>query len=192
MAFAITIDTTATVAAIRAQGRNPGAVNLVVGRSVQNALRLHFRAKDAAEPNRLGGERTHFWLQVARSITQRSTPNSVEVAITDPRAAQKFYGGTIKAKRAWKNGEGPFLTIPIDPLAHGRRVSVLARQMGWKIFRRGMCLAANTGGGIRNLYALKTQLTQKATPGTLPDASVLQSAVARALRQLTSVPPPTA
>ena len=182
MAFAITIDTTATVAAIRAQGRAPGSVNSVVGRAVQNSLRSHFREKDANEPNRLGGERTHFWLQIARSITQRSTGNSVEVAITDPRAAQKFYGGTIKAKR------GKYLTIPIDPLAHGRRVSVLARQMGWTIFRRGMCLAANTGGGIRNLYALKESVTQRATPGTLPDAAVLQSAVARALRQLAPTP----
>lgn len=181
MAFQITIDPAPTLAALNAARQNairPAAGMAVAGRAVQNALRQHFREKDASEPNRLGGTRTHFWLEVARSITQTPAPQGVTVAITDPRAAQKLKGGTIKPKR------GRYLTIPIDPLAHGRRASVLAQQFGWKLFKRGMCLAANTGGGIRNLYALKTSVTQKPWPGTLPDVTVLQNAVTRALRQM--------
>ena len=61
----------------RLQHPTPGL--RVAARAVANLLRSHFQAKDAAEPNKLGGQRTHFWLEIKHSVNNPvdSGPNSV-------------------------------------------------------------------------------------------------------------------
>ncbi len=113
-----------------AQTQNPVALAKVLGRELANTIRAHLREKDKAEPNKLGGKRTHFWLQVSRSVQQpEMEQDGVSVGISDPRFAQRLFGGRITAKLA------KALTIPVHPRAHGKRASVLEAEIGQKLFR---------------------------------------------------------
>jgi len=159
---------------------------LVAARAVCNQLKQHFRAKDAAEPNKLGGNRTHFWLQIGHSVSQPivSGATSVLVSISDPRFRQKLLGGEITPKRA------KLLTIPVHPAAYGRRASVLEQTLGIKlqyiVQGRGAAVQAllvgpgkegSWGFGII-YYLLVGSVHQAPTPGALPsEGSMLATAL---------------
>ncbi len=55
---------------ISSEVKNPKNVLLAAGREVGNRLRRHFRLKDRTEANQLSPRRSHFWLQVARSVPE--------------------------------------------------------------------------------------------------------------------------
>src|SRR4051812_37299116 len=89
---------------------------MVAGRAVSNLLRSHYRALENSNPNKLGGERQHYWLRIAHAVNNPvpSGSSQVTVSISDPTIMQKIKGGTITAKRV-RN-----LTIPMRPEAYGR------------------------------------------------------------------------
>ena len=157
---------------------NPMPGLMIAGRAVSNLCRAHYRQKDATEPNKLGGDRTHYWLEVARSVNnpQPSGAAQVTVSITHPTINQKIKGGTITAKRA------KMLTIPVDPRAHGRRASVLERALGIKLFviaKLGrVFLAGRVKEGrnspLRVFYILKKSVNQKPDPTALPPSDKIQ------------------
>src|SRR5690242_7736174 len=98
------------LAAKLAEARNPQAMLLAVGRELANQLKAHFRMKEQTQPNKLSPRREHFWLQIAGSVNnpEQTGYNAVSVRVSDPRIAQKVFGGTITAKRAGA------LTIPVS------------------------------------------------------------------------------
>ncbi|MBI5771915.1 MAG: hypothetical protein HZA93_29350 [Verrucomicrobia bacterium] len=98
------------------QNLERGDVRRVMGRAIATTLRKHFTRRDEAG-NRLGGQRTHFWGQVRRSVQQPQLigGDGVQVAINHVAFAQKVFGGDIAPVDA------EWLTVPARSEAHGHR-----------------------------------------------------------------------
>jgi hypothetical protein len=151
-------------------------------------LQDHFKLRDRA-PNRLGGRRTRFWLDIYKS-TQigEVTDRDATVIVGDPRFTQKVKGGTIRPVSA------KALAIPLTAEAHGRRPETLEREMGVKLFvvprdfGSGLLAAAlgqGNGQRIKAFYVLRKSVTQRADPLALPNLAALQrAAIEAAQRQI--------
>jgi len=166
---------------ILGQAKNPRAIMAAVGREGAYQLRGHFRKKDQTEKNKLGGKREHFWRQVMGSVsapTVSSSGRTVVINITDPRFAQKLFGGTITAKRARA------LTIPVTAEAYGRATSTFEKETGVKLFFIGKdfangALAAQIDGRVTIHYLLRKSVHQDKDPNALPPQEQLEDAVTR-------------
>jgi hypothetical protein len=140
----------------------------------------HFRGKDKS-PNKLGGNRTHFWLEVGRSVNEPELlgdGSGVQVAVSHPVFAHKVKGGQISAKRA------KALTIPLTPEAYGRRASVFERETGMKLFllpdkdaHKAFLATEDSSGAVKRQYLLTPSVDQQADPTAMPDESRLREAV---------------
>lgn len=154
---------------------------------VERSLRGHFAERDK-RGNRLGGRRTHFWAAIANSTTVAEvTDQQASVEIGDRRFAQKLHGGTIRAKTPWPFLGYLLLTIPAHPQAHGRRASVLKRELGITLTfvgsarggilahfpeHRGLLSAAEAEG--ITYYVCVPDVTQAADPQALPPGNILE------------------
>lgn len=186
-----------------AQLAEPTALLAILGREAGNRLRSHFRQKDRTEPNKLGGNRTHFWRQVTDSVQApriAGNKRSVIVSITHPAIAQKVMGGTIRPKRV------KFLTIPVAPEAYGRTARTFEAETGLKLFllkvgagKKTTVLATARGGGIQIEYVLRSSVKQSPDPTALPNPETMSAAllkraegyVARKLAEATGKAGPT-
>ncbi len=156
------------------QGLQPARLAPIVGRAGRNAVREHLFGRDAT-PNRLGGRRTHYYGQAARSTAFTVEGGTVTIAVTQIGIRQRFYGGTIKPKTA------KYLTIPVNPAAHGKT----AREFGDLVFvfgagGRPIALARKARGKRRFgeiMYLLLKSVTQQPDPSTLPSMPALASAI---------------
>lgn len=163
--------------------KNPRSILLAGGRAVTRTLKDHFLKKNRTERNNLGGKRQKFWDQIARSVNQPEieTPNSVSVTISDPRFAQKLFGGPIRAKKA------KALTIPVTKEAYGRTATSFENETGLKLFmvRTGKSAFQNAvlavkdkkGKGFTVEFVLTKEVNQEADPDALPSRSALEEAV---------------
>ena len=175
-------DLSPALAVMRAQARNPRGLMAAAARAVTNLFKKHLRLLQRTRPNKLGGQRTNFWNQLASSVNAPTiTDTTAVISISDPRAAHKHLGGTVTAKRS------KFLTIPIAPEAHGRRASVLEGELGIKLFllkgANNPMLAAMVDGGLKTFYVLKRSVEQGPDPkeGILPpDEDIKTAALAAA------------
>jgi len=160
---------------------DPTALWKVVGRRGANELKSHFRKRNRV-PNRLGGKRTNYWRRIADSVQNPEIePRAVTITIGDPTFGQKLFGGRITAKNA-KN-----LSLPVDPLAHGRTVAVFKQETGIELFffrpkARGLgkyLAGKNEDGssGIRVFYRLTPFVDQKPDPEALPKDAVFDAAL---------------
>ncbi|MFO1461257.1 MAG: hypothetical protein U1G08_17875 [Verrucomicrobiota bacterium] len=164
-----------------AQLAEPTALLAILGREAGNRLRSHFRQKDRTEPNKLGGQRTHFWRQVTDSVQApriAGNKQSVVVSITHPAIAQKVLGGVIRPKRV------KFLTIPVAPEAYGRTARTFEAETGLKLFllkvgtgKKSAVLATARGGGIQVEYLLRSSVKQSPDPAALPDPETMSLAL---------------
>jgi hypothetical protein len=136
-----------------------------LGRSLAVDLKAHFRKKDMTEPNKLGARRTHYWREVADSVSVKSPGStSIAVGIGHPTISQKVYGGTITPKRA------KALTIPVHPDGHGRMASeVDGLFVAGKVDQNKGVLARKAGGGIEVIFLLRKSVTQDPDPTALPN-----------------------
>lgn len=161
---------------IVSRAKRPRAVMAAVGREGQQQLVKRFRAKDRNEPNRLGGPRSHFWNEIADSVQSPVITEAggtlaglqARISITDPRLAQKVFGGVIRAKNV------RMLTIPQTSEAYGRTAQTFEHETGLKLFlikHSGFAaLAAKfSSGGIVIEYILKASVNQPSDPSALPD-----------------------
>lgn len=170
---------------------NPRAMLMVVGRELGNQLKSHFQKKDVTDVNKLNpSRREHFWLQVGNSVQLpvEEGNTTISVTISDPRFAQKLFGGRIIAKNARA------LTIPVSPDAYGRTAKTFEAETGLKLFIikiggtktsnfENAVLAAHENGqkGFTVEYLLTPAVDQQADPTALPPMDVLQeSLLARA------------
>ena len=163
------------------EARNPVAVLKASGRELANQLMAHFRMKDRT-PNKLSPRRQHFWLEIAQSVNnpEQTGDNTISVRVSDPRIAQKVFGGTITAKRAGA------LTIPVSEKAYGRTAATFEAETGLKLFLlgpkkdtggRGGVLAAMVGGQLEVEYVLAKSVDQAPDPTALPDFKDLEAAI---------------
>jgi hypothetical protein len=168
------------LAMMQSQVRNPRGIVAAAGRSVTNLFKTHLRYLQKTRPNKLGGQRTNFWNQLAQSVNFATmTTTTGVVSISDPRAAHKHKGGILSPKH------GNYLTIPVAPEAHGRRASVLEAGYGIKLFffarKNGPPLLVGQlpeGQGIKVYYVLKRSVYQEPDPqeGILPPDTQIQTA----------------
>lgn len=175
-------------AGVLRQAQRPEAVLMAAGRELSNQLRSHFRKKDREEPNKLSPRREHFWLQVMRSVhnPEQTGYNTVSVRVSDPRIAQKVFGGRIVAKRARA------LTIPVAEKAYGRTASTFERETGLKLFlliptdggKAEGKLAAKIGEQVEVQYVLRRSVNQKSDPTALPDKTALEKAILERARKV--------
>lgn len=166
------------------QSEKPVAILMGAGREVANQLKKHFRAKDRSGANKLSDRRSHFWQQVAQSVSnpEQTGYNAITVTITDPRFAQKVFGGTITAKNA------SALTIPVEERAYGRTAATFERETGLKLFlvKTGQgsledaILAVKENANSKAFtveYILTKSVTQSADTTALPDKTALERAI---------------
>jgi len=169
--------------------KNPRPILMAAGREAANRLKAHFRAKDRSEANHLSERRSHFWQQVAQSVQSpvQEEAYSVSVTISDPRFAQKLFGGRITAKAA------DALTIPVEERAYGRTTDTFERETGLKLILiktgkgafANAVLAVKEGKGLTIEYLLTPSVNQKADTDALPLKSALETALlARAQKVL--------
>lgn len=176
----------ARLGALLGQARNPTGLLMAAGRELGNRLQSWFRQRDKTGANRLSARREHFWLQVARSVNAPAQTgyNQVSVRVSDPRLAQKVFGGKISAKAAGA------LTIPVSEEAYGRTAATFEAETGLKLFlvRTGRAgalgsavlatkRAAGEKGGLQVEYVLVKSVDQAADPDALPPMSELEAAV---------------
>lgn len=175
---------------------HPRRVGAVAGRAATNVLRAHLFARNADKPNALGGKRTNYYAQAARSTSYAfDGDDAVVVSINQIGIRLRYYGGTVKPRTA------KFLTIPVAPEAHGKR----AREFGnlELVFGEGgqpialatkgdrrVQITANAKGklvkkvvGRRGviLYRLAKSATFAADPSVLPLPDVLMGGVISAI-----------
>lgn len=151
------------------------------GRAVAVYMRRHFREKDKKEPNQLGGDRTHFWNEIAASVglDVKVAGKVVAIPIKDKRFPQKLYGGPIVPKRA------KALTIPVHPAAHGRTAAVVAAKVGGLFVAKSggeAFLASKLGGRLTFYFQLRKRVFQRPWPGSLPPKRGMQLVFARATK----------
>lgn len=183
--------------ALAAKALGPEKVNAEVANAAAKECRNHFRLLDASRPNKLGGKRTHFFGQYAKTITPRWDAAKAVVAISEPQTsgpgksplALHYFGGTVRPTRS------KFLTIPAVPEAHGVR----AREAQWagKLHfalvggkHPALVLRDNEGKGKKRLgagrviYWLARSVTIKADKEVLPSEAVLIAAAHGAISRI--------
>jgi len=151
---------------IAEQVKNPVALYKSVGRRAAEMLRKHYAGLDATRANSLGGNRTHFWLEVRDAVQQpEPIPGGVSIVIGHPVISGKIYGAIVTPQ------EKEALSIPIHALAHGRRPSVFEEENNTKLFRpKGKrILMAEIGGEVVPIYALAKRVNLAPDPEALPD-----------------------
>jgi hypothetical protein len=112
-----------------------------------------------------GGRR--FWREIARSIMLVPKSRMVTVEARHRAAAQKQYGGVIRAKG--KGGGGAdALTIPISPESEGLRAANFTAA-GLKLFRVGNALGYSKDGQFQPLFALVRQTKPQRPDPFFPD-----------------------
>jgi len=80
--------------------------------------------------------------------------------------SHKVTGGTIRAKRR------KFLTIPVDPKAHGLTARTFARTIAPLFQAKGMLMYVDEQtADVKAAYALKRSVTHRPWPGALPPES---------------------
>jgi hypothetical protein len=176
----------------RSNLQRPEALLLPVARYGATLLRRHYRKLEAGAPNKLGGERTHWWQQVHDSVHNPIllSPTLASIEITQPGVALRLKGGTVRPKNAGA------LAIPINRLSYG----VWARDWVFRhpempLFKikgpRGTYLAAKAGPGSKRmliLYKLMLQVEIPPDPRVLPPAQEFQASLATyAAQRLTTL-----
>ncbi len=170
------------------------AARKVAGRSLANKLRDFLFGLDKERANSMGGRRTHFFGQAARSVQQPTIEgDTVTVSINQVGFAQRLFGGTI-----YPTGGRKFLTIPARSEAYGKRAGefkdleilfgrggrpvALIQRQHTKIKRQGNQHGSKTveakteGGGV--FFWLVRSVTQQPDPSVLPTEEAIGEHVA--------------
>ena len=185
MSIGISIDATtanARLASLR-DAMAPRRINRAGAFGVASLVRRYLAARDAEYPNKLGGERTHFYANAAKAVNiQPGSGESSVVAISATGFAQRYFGGTIKAVN------GRFLTIPLTPAAYGHTISEFTKPPSTKSTsstpRRkaspsSKFVVSFNEGLVK--FLLVAQVTQAADPTVLPSDADLQDAASMAI-----------
>jgi hypothetical protein len=116
MSFSIDIKDQVTEAVGRFQdAARSGRANPIIGRNVAARLQKNFYTLDAQRANQIGGRRTNFYGQAAKSTQYQSTVDEVRVSVNQVGVRQRLEGGLITpVKSKW-------LTIPAIAEAYGKR-----------------------------------------------------------------------
>jgi hypothetical protein len=124
------------------------------------------------------------WFKLVESSWNMEKANGAGVTISNGTLgfSHKVTGGTIRAKRK------RFLTIPIDPRAHGRSAADFASKFGKLFAVKGVLAISDGEGGIKPIYALRKSVTHAPWPGALPpEREYVEAFADAAIRHIVSV-----
>lgn len=179
----------------------PAAINsqrmaAVIGQAVANTVRGHLFRLDGERPNKLGGDRTHFYSGAAKATSYTAEPGQATVNINAVGFRQRLEGGVIRPVK------GKFLTIPATAEAHGRRASefnnlrfavlgghpalIEAQATTLKIGGKRKdgsrnISGASTSTGLKVFFWLARSVNQQPDPTVLPpDSEMVDAAVTAA------------
>jgi hypothetical protein len=180
--IAIELNDDSTVGQLRellGKVRNPQGMLRAVAKRAEGELKAHFRNRDVVSPNKLGGERTHFWAQVEKTVFSEVDEGSsaVNLGVSHPAFAQKLYGGVIRAKSARA------LAIPVTAEAYGKTTAEFEAATGLRLFlikpNSTALLATRLEGaqGIKVQYVLKAEVYQEADAEALPDRESMKEII---------------
>jgi hypothetical protein len=144
---------------VRALNRvtNPKTLSPIVGRSATNTIREHLFGLNQSRPNQLGGRRTQFYAQAARSTHFDEVPGGVLISINQVGIAQRYYGGEIKPKK------GKYLTIPVHPAAYGKRAGEMDLEVVFGHDGRPIALATKDSRGVSVRQTKSGKITKTQT-----------------------------
>jgi len=180
MNLTITLDTTASqrqlLAAHEALRRDLGPVLEV---AVMECVQSHLNAHYVGKPNKLGGASTGYWTTVRNSAAGEHKSNGdgsheITVSLTGIGLRMKLEGGVIRPTGRTSSVTGKqikFLTIPVNPIAHGKTVSDFGdgvERVGGGLFKK---LPGRAFG--EQLFLLAKQATIKADPNIWPRTETL-------------------
>ncbi len=179
--------------------RNEGLGKLLEAAGPRNRARLHERAADGVAnlvrnhllgiaswrhftADRLGGGRTGHLEKGSAAISHTWDETAGTVHVPIPGIGRAFHDVTVRATRA------KALTIPVDGVAYGHRVSELMA-FGYKMFklktaRSTVLMGAAGGEKPRPLYVLKASVTQPRDPTLMPTEEEIRDTAARAMMAL--------
>jgi hypothetical protein len=168
-------------------------------RGVANFLRDWFFALDSSRPNKMGGVRTHFFANTARSIQTPEVKGTVSsVSINQVGLAQRIFGGIIRAGQGISSLTGrltKYLALPARAEAYGKTPAqfpdlefvrekrgnggamlVQAMQSVVSVGKRGVRKVGERGGLV--MFWLVKQVDQPADPTIMPgDEAMIQAAI---------------
>ena len=162
-------------------------VAAVGGRAVAGFLRDYLFNLDNERPNKMGGQRTHFFADAARSVQNpKVSSGTASVSINNLGLAQRLLGGTITAGHGISSRTGQltkYLAIPARAESYGktpgefddlefvptRKGGMLVQALQTQITRgkRKGDWSTTTVGALA-MYWLTPEVTQEADPTVLP------------------------
>lgn len=158
------------------------------GIAALNVIKGYYAAKgrpfwvNPSLPTHGPGRKVTQWWRSTETGWAMTQPNSYTASFTNATIglAHKVTGGTIRAKRK------KFLTIPVDPKAHGLDAKTFASTIAPLFQAKGMLMYVDEQtADVKAAYALKKSITQRPWPGALPpEASYLDAFVNEALDSL--------
>jgi len=168
---------------------NPDDVARVGGRAVRNLISDHLFKLDS-RANKMGGKRTHFFANAAKSVTNPAVSGGkATVAIMQIGLAQRYFGGTIRAgagTSSFSGGPTKYLAIPARAEAYGRAPSEFS-DLHFQPTRRGGALVQNIskekGGTVASLvmFWLVPSVEQAPDPSVLPTEEQIQDTATSAM-----------
>jgi hypothetical protein len=160
-----------------------GQAAKVGGRAVAGFLRDYLFNLDAERPNKMGGDRTHFYADAARSVqVPEVSGGTASVSINHVGLAQRLLGGPIKPvvatllaepARAEAYGKAPreFDDLEFVPTRNGGML-VQALQIQITRGKRKGDYSTTTVGALA-MYWLVPEVDQDADPTVLPSETAL-------------------
>ncbi len=154
-----------------------GSVEEAMGKGATNAVKSHLFKINSSRPNKLGGQRTNFYSDAAKSTSFTFKPGSVEINVNKVGIRQRVEGGTIRPVNK------KFLTIPAVAEAHGRQASEFKLNLATNSKGEPYALVDRGTGGFsrkkrkfmsvgstegRVIFWLAKQAVQKADPSVMP------------------------
>lgn len=168
--------------AVRRQAVNDG------GLAALNVIRRYYGSRgrfpwmNTSLPTHGPGRVASQWWRSTETGWSMRQPNSHAVNFINGTIglSHKITGGTIRAKRR------KFLTIPVDPKAHGLTARTFSRTIAPLFQAKGMLLYVDEQtADVKAAYALKKSVTHRPWPGALPPlSSYLDAFVNEALDSL--------
>lgn len=174
-------------------GITPAQVAAGMADTVNDAFVAHFTKLQATRPNKLGGKRTNYWAECARSTKTTPTGSEVQVVVSQEGIRRHYKGGPpIKPSGRTSEVTGnPIraLTIPIHPAAHGVTVAGLQKSLGVKMYRDGRVLKAQVGQERQEsdpaYFALTKQVkASDGDPTVIPSNDTIFKAAENAVAEL--------
>lgn len=174
-----------------AQGISPDIAAAVMEEGVTRTFTKHFRALNAARPNKLGGKRTDYWEEAAAKTYSTVSGGTITVQVRQVGVRRHLLGGPPITPKKTSEITGraiKFLTIPIHPSAHGRTVAQL-RAQGVNLYPSGGAIRQQIGDKRSDsdpkLYALaKRTKAAQPDPSVIPTVDEIARAANEALNEL--------